>query len=164
MAHQFRRPAAGNIASLEEVRETNSFALANAGKPIEAIAKIAELMTLLGPTSERLGLLGGRYKQLSAKAATLAERLFEQEHRYLRARHGDRSQPILLLQQSPRLYLQRNHKGDPERTVAVSQIVMAACERAKKRKEADEWLRPPPTPKICIKAARSPATQTVMNA
>jgi hypothetical protein len=42
----------------------------------------------------------------------------------------------------PRLYLQRNLKGDRERAVAVSQIVVAACERAKKRKEADEWLRP----------------------
>jgi hypothetical protein len=42
----------------------------------------------------------------------------------------------------PRLYLQRNRKGDRERAIAVSQIVVAACERAKKRKEADEWLRP----------------------
>ena len=63
-----RLPA--DIASLEEVRETNAFALANAGKPIEAIAKLEELMTLFGPTPERLGLLGGRYKRLAAKAAT----------------------------------------------------------------------------------------------
>jgi hypothetical protein len=68
-----RLPA--DIASLEEVRETNALALANAGKPIEAIAKLEELMTLLGPTPERLGLLGGRYKRLAAKAATPAERL-----------------------------------------------------------------------------------------
>jgi hypothetical protein len=42
----------------------------------------------------------------------------------------------------PRLYLQRNRKGDRERAITVSQIVVVACERAKKRKEADEWLRP----------------------
>jgi hypothetical protein len=41
----------------------------------------------------------------------------------------------------PRLYLQRNRKGDQKRAVAVSQIVVAACQRAKKRQEADEWLR-----------------------
>src|SRR5262249_59207518 len=42
----------------------------------------------------------------------------------------------------PRLYRQRNRKGDRERAVSVSQIVVMACERARKRKEADEWLRP----------------------
>jgi hypothetical protein len=42
----------------------------------------------------------------------------------------------------PRLYLQMNRKGDRERAVAVSQVAVTACERARKRKEADEWLRP----------------------
>jgi hypothetical protein len=42
----------------------------------------------------------------------------------------------------PRLYLQRRRKGDSERAIAISHIVVAACERAMKRKEADEWLRP----------------------
>jgi hypothetical protein len=40
-----------DIAGLEEIRETNAFALANAGKPIEAIAKLEELMR--GRTSRR---------------------------------------------------------------------------------------------------------------
>jgi hypothetical protein len=133
-----------DIATMEEVRETNAFALANAGKPIEAIAKLEELMTLSGPTPERLGLLAGRYKRLAAKAGTLAERLV-----YLN-KCIDAYEPGMEIDLNqyycpsnlPRLYLQRNRKGDRERAVAVSQIVVAACERAKKRKEADEWLRP----------------------
>jgi hypothetical protein len=137
-----RLPA--DIASLEEVRETNAFALANAGKPIEAIAKLEELMTLSGTTPERLGLLGGRYKRLAAKAATPAERLVylnKSIDAYERGMEIDLNQ-YYCSSNLPRLYLQRNRKGDRERAVAVSQIVVAACERAKKRKEADEWLRP----------------------
>ena len=64
-----------DVTEQEEVRETNAFALANAGKPIDAIAKLEALIALSGPTPERLGLLGGRYKRLFAKAATPAERL-----------------------------------------------------------------------------------------
>jgi hypothetical protein len=137
-----RLPA--DIASLEEVRETNAFALANAGKPIEAIAKLEELMTLSGPTPERLGLLGGRYKRLAAKAATPAERvvyLNKSIDAYERGMEIDLNQ-YYCSSNLPHLYLQRNRKGDRERAIAVSQIVLAACERAKKRKEADEWLRP----------------------
>ena len=137
-----RLPA--DVASLEEVRDTNAFALANAGKPIDAIAKIEELMSLSGPTPERLGLLGGRYKRLAAKAATPAERLVylnKSIDAYERGMEIDLNQ-YYCSSNLPRLYLQRNRKGDRERAVAVSQIVVAACERAKKRNEADEWLRP----------------------
>jgi hypothetical protein len=137
-----RLPA--DIASLEEVRETNAFALANAGKPIETIAKLEELMTLSGPTLERLGLLGGRYKRLAAKAATPAERLVylnKSIDAYERGMETDLNQ-YYCASSLPRLYLQRNRKGDRGRAGAVSQIVVAACERAKKRNVADEWLRP----------------------
>jgi tetratricopeptide (TPR) repeat protein len=133
-----------DIASLEEVRETNAFALANAGRPTEAIAKLEELMTLSRPTPERLGLLGGRYKRLAAKAATPVERLVylnKSIDAYERGMEIDLNQ-YYCSSNLPRLYLQRSRKGDRERAVAVSQVVVAACERAKKRKEADEWLRP----------------------
>src|SRR5271165_6366818 len=42
----------------------------------------------------------------------------------------------------PRLYKVRMRKGDQERAQSVSNIVVAACERARKRGVADEWLRP----------------------
>jgi hypothetical protein len=41
----------------------------------------------------------------------------------------------------PRLYKVRKRKGDDERALSVSKIVIAACERAKKLGVADEWLR-----------------------
>ena len=136
-----RLPA--DTASLEEVRETNAFALGNAGKPIEAIAKLEELMTLSGPTPERLGILGGRYKRLAAAAATQADRLVylkKSIDAYERGMEIDLNQ-YYCSSNLPRLYLQRSRKGDRERAVAVSQVVVIACERAKKRNEADEWLR-----------------------
>ena len=64
-----------DVADQEEVREANAFALSNAGKQIEAIAKLEELIARSGPTPERLGLLGGRYKRLYLKAVTPAEQL-----------------------------------------------------------------------------------------
>jgi len=133
-----------DIASLEEVRETHAFALANAGNPIEAIAKLDALMTLSGPTPERLGLLGGRYKRLAAKAETAAEGLVylnKSIDAYERGMEIDLNQ-YYCSSNLPRLYLQRNRKGDRERAVIVSQLVVTACERAKRRKEPDEWLRP----------------------
>ena len=42
----------------------------------------------------------------------------------------------------PRLYKARKRKGDDERALSVSRIVIAACERARKLGVADEWLRP----------------------
>jgi hypothetical protein len=130
--------------ALEEVLETNAFAFANAGKPTDAIAKLEELMTLLGPTPERLGLLGGRYKRLATQAATPAERLVylnKSINAYERGMEIDLNQ-YYCSSNLPRLYLRRNRKGDRERAIAVSHVVVAACERAKQRKYADEWLRP----------------------
>jgi hypothetical protein len=51
-----------------EIRETYAFALDNSGSVTEAIAKLEELLALSGPTPERLGLLGGRYKRLFMNA------------------------------------------------------------------------------------------------
>jgi hypothetical protein len=137
-----RLPA--DIASLDEIRETDALALDKAGKPIEAIARLEELLTLSGPTPERLGILGGRYKRLGKTAATPNERLVylsKSIDAYERGMEIDLNQ-YYCSGNLPRLYLQRNRKGDRERAAAVSHIVVAACERARKRNEADEWLRP----------------------
>lgn len=42
----------------------------------------------------------------------------------------------------PRLYRERGRKGDAERAQSVLIMVIAACERAKRRGMSDEWLRP----------------------
>jgi len=42
----------------------------------------------------------------------------------------------------PRLYRSRAKPGDEERAQTVVRLVIAACERARRRELSDEWLRP----------------------
>ena len=105
-----------------------------AGNPIDAIAKLEELIARSGPTPERLGLLGGRYKRLFVKAANSAERqvyLNKAIDAYERGMELDLNQ-YYCSSNLPRLYRQRKRKGDDERARSVSALVVAACERAKK--------------------------------
>ena len=132
-----------DVAEQEEVRELNAFSLANAGKPIDAIARLEALIAQSGPTPERLGLLGGRYKRLSAGAAPAEQMqyLAKSIDAYERGMELDLNQ-YYCSGNLPRLYRQRKRKGDDERALSVSKIVIAACERARKLGVADEWLRP----------------------
>jgi hypothetical protein len=136
------RPA--DIGEIEEVREIAALALANGGKPMEAIAKLEALIAVSGPTPERLGLLGGRYKRLAGSAPTAAEKLVSLSrsiNAYERGMELDLNQ-YYCSSNLPRLYKTRKRKGDDERARSVSTLVVAACERAKNRGVADEWLRP----------------------
>ena len=131
-----------DIANLEDGRDTYAFALANSGRPTEAIAKLEELLALTGPTPERLGLLGGRYKRLFAKAkdedkAELLDRAIEA---YERGMELDLNQ-YYCSSNLPRLYRQRKLNGDEVRAGIVAKVVLAACERAEKLGVADEWLK-----------------------
>ena len=134
----------GEFKEQEEARELEAFALSNAGKPIEAIAKLEALIAACGPTPERLGLLGGRYKRLFASAQTHADRSFYLDKcidSYERGMELDLNE-YYCSSNLPRLYRRRNGEGDAARAHAVSNIVIAACERAKNLGVADEWLRP----------------------
>jgi hypothetical protein len=133
-----------DVASQEEVREIDALAVSNVGKPIDAIARLQTLIELSGPTPERLGLLGGRYKRLYASAATQVDKLLylnQTIDAYERGMELDLND-YYCSSNLPRLYRQRKRKGDDERARSVSTLVVAACERAKKRGLADEWLRP----------------------
>jgi hypothetical protein len=133
-----------DVAEQEEVRELNAFALANVGKPIDAIAKLEAMIDQFGPTPERLGLLGGRYKRLYARRATPTEQmqyLAKSIDAYERGMELDLNQ-YYCASNLPRLYKARKRKGDDERALSVSKILIAACERARKLGLADEWLRP----------------------
>jgi hypothetical protein len=131
-----------DIANLEEMRETYAFALANSGKPAEAIAKLEELLALSGPTPERLGLLGGRYKRLfaNAKDEDKAEFLNSAIDAYRRGMELDLNQ-YYCSSNLPRLYRQRKLDDDEARANIVANVVIAACERAEKLGLADEWLK-----------------------
>ena len=132
-----------DIATLEDARDTYAFALANAGKPTEAIAKLEELLALSGPTPERLGLLGGRYKRLFTKAEEGADKtdfLNSAVDAYQRGMELDLNQYYCSCN-LPRLYRQRQLNDDEVRADIVAKVVLAACERAEKLGVADEWLK-----------------------
>ena len=139
------------LARQEDVQELGAFsheiyafAMANSGRPVEAIASLEALIELFGPTPERLGILGGRYKRLCKTATTPAEQI-----QYL-ARSIDAYERGMELDLNdyycssnlPRLYKARKRKGDEVRARSVLAIVIAACERAKNRGVVDDWLLP----------------------
>jgi tetratricopeptide (TPR) repeat protein len=131
-----------DIADIQEVRETYAFALANSGNIADAIAKLEELLALSGPTPERLGLLGGRYKRLfaDAKEEDKAELLDSAIDAYQRGMELDLNQ-YYCSSNLPRLYRQRKLNDDGVRADIVAKVVLAACERAEKLGLADEWLK-----------------------
>jgi tetratricopeptide (TPR) repeat protein len=128
----------------EQVREQQALALSKAGKLVDAVAALEALVETSGPTPERLGLLGGRYKQLLKSADTPEDKrtcLNKAIDAYERGMELDLNDYYCSCN-LPRLYRQRKRKGDEERAGSVLKIVIAQCERAKKRGVADEWLRP----------------------
>jgi hypothetical protein len=133
-----------DVASQEEVREIDAFAVSSAGKPVDAIAKLQALIELSGPTPERLGLLGGRYKRLFTEAKKANEKA-QMQHLSSAIDAYERGMELDLNQyycssNLPRLYRQRKRKGDELLAQSVAPAVVAACERARKRNVADEWL------------------------
>jgi hypothetical protein len=109
---------------------------------MEAIARLEELLARSGPTPERLGLLGGRYKRLfaNAKDEDKAELLDNAIDAYQRGMELDLNQ-YYCSSNLPRLYRQRKRDGDEVRADIVAKVVIAACERAEKLGVADEWLK-----------------------
>ena len=126
------------------VLEQSSLALAKLGKPADAAAQLQQLIEAEGQTPERLGLLGGRYKELYRAAATAVER-----RRYLDLSIENYEQGMLLdlngyyaASNLPRLYRERDGGGDDERAGEAELVTLRACNRAIQLGIADEWARP----------------------
>jgi hypothetical protein len=129
----------------EMVREERAFVVSQIGGHVEAIAQLNALIEISGPTVERLGLLGGRYKRLYRDAPEGSV----DRPRYLESaiEHYERGMDLDLNEyycssNLPRLYRSRGRKGDLDRARSTLKVVIAACERAKRRGVSDEWLRP----------------------
>jgi MAP3K TRAFs-binding domain len=133
-----------DVAEQDEVKELSAFALANSGKPLDAIAKLNALIADSGPTPERLGMLGGRYKRLYTSGTTIPTDqslyLNQSISAYERGMELDLNQYYCSCN-LPRLYRQRQRKDDEDRAQSVSKVVLAACERARKLGVGDEWLK-----------------------
>lgn len=132
------------VRNLPAVQEQRALAQAKTGSPLEAAGVLQELINTLGPTSEREGLLGGRYKTLhrDAKDPGDAARYLD-----LAIEHYTLGMKLDLndyypTSNLPRLLRTRGEEGDEERAKTAAYVTLIACERAKERNPKDEWLNP----------------------
>jgi hypothetical protein len=136
-----------HIARHPLVMEQQCLAMAKdgaAGGAGRAAAQLEILIERYGETSERLGLLGGRYKQLASDASDEAER-----RRYLGRAIDSYARGMMVdlndyypTSNLPRLYRRRGEEGDEALASEAEVVTRAACLRALARGTADEWVRP----------------------
>ncbi|MGA9457698.1 MAG: TRAFs-binding domain-containing protein [Pseudolabrys sp.] len=141
----FVRKLPPRFADEPQIQENRAFAAAQAGNDVQAIAELETLIDLIGPTPERLGLLGGRYKRLAnAAAASEAERrqALDKAIAYYEQGMELDLNAYYCSSNLPRLYRKRAKPGDDERAQTVLRLAIAACERSKRLQVADEWARP----------------------
>jgi hypothetical protein len=127
-----------------EIQEIREFAAAYAGNNLQAIAALDTLIKTAGPTPERLGLMGGRYKRLERAAASASDKrqaLARAIECYEQGMQLDLN-AYYCSSNLPRLYRIRARAGDEERAQTALRLTIAACERARRLNVADEWLRP----------------------
>ena len=138
----FVRKLPERFANEPEMQEKRALAASQAGNDIQAIAELETLIDTIAPTPERLGLLGGRYKRLAADSPDEGRRyLNEAIKSYEKGMELDLNE-YYCASNLPRLYRTRRAPGDEDRARNTLRIVIAACERAKRRGISDEWLRP----------------------
>jgi hypothetical protein len=142
LAYVEQLPAA--IRELPVIHEQRCLAQSNAGDHATAIGALEELVRTSGDSSERQGLLGGRYKRLLRAAGNPSDRA-----RYLgkAIEHYERGMMLDLNDYYPScnlpgLYRDRNRRGDAERALAAATVARLACERAIARQTDDGWTRP----------------------
>jgi tetratricopeptide (TPR) repeat protein len=132
------------VREIPVIREQRALVLSKSGKHLEAIAELEALIALGGDTSERSGLIGGRYKALYENAADAAakslylNRAIAAYHRGMMLDLNDYYPSSNL----PRLYRERKQKGDEEEAKATAQLAMTACRRSIQRNPADPWGLP----------------------
>ena len=132
------------LRDLVEMSEQRALAVSHGGDHLKALAGLQTLVSLAGPTPERLGMLGGRYKRLFKEATEPAHRtrlLAQAIDCYERGAQLDLNE-YYCASNLPGLYRQRGRKGDEERAQYALRGMIAACERARSRNLQDPWLRP----------------------
>ena len=130
-----------DVRSHTSIIEQQQIALSDSDDLAGAAATLELLIERVGPTADRCGILGGRYKKLMASARNDAAR-----RRYLAKAIGAYEQgmaedlndyyPSCNL---PRLYRLRNRPGDEDRAIRVAYVVEAACRRTMTRDPANLW-------------------------
>ena len=125
------------------VTEQLLLARAKQGDPAGAVGALKELIRRLGGTSQRQGLLGGRYKQLMRQAQDPAERqryldLAIEAYEYGMTLDLNDYYPASNL---PRLYRLRGREGDEQKAVLAATVTVAASRRSIALGMDNEWTR-----------------------
>ncbi len=129
------------------VREQRALALGKLGRHEDSIAELNALIITAGDTSEREGLLGGRFKDLmrgAEKAGRSADVVYYREQSI---RHYELGMMLDLndfypSSNLPRLYRARGLPDDESRAQTALRVAAAACERVIRRGSTDQWVRP----------------------
>ncbi len=124
----------------EFVLEQEQLAWSKLGKHRRAIQSLNRLVREHGPTPERDGLLGGRYKALWRESGT--SRHLDQAIDHYRAGMQRDLNSYYCSSNLPRLLRFRDAEGDRERAASVAHVVAEACEAAESNGRGDEWLYP----------------------
>jgi hypothetical protein len=132
------------IRNLPVMTEQYWLAKSKQGGHTEAIAALEELIRANGDSSERSGLIGGRYKKLYSEARAPVDKA-----RYLNKAIESYYRGMLLdlndyypASNLPRLLRTRGKPGDEDLAREAAAVTLLGCKRARERNPADEWVRP----------------------
>jgi hypothetical protein len=132
-----------SIRALDVVQEQRWLGQSKSGNHEVAIAALEDLIKRRGDSSERRGLLGGRYKKLSDAARATGDEARALDYLDQSIEHYDRGMRLDLndfypSSNLPFLYRQRGAEGDDRRATLAAQVSMLACERD----APNEWSKP----------------------
>jgi hypothetical protein len=126
------------------VLEQEALALSETDDVPGAIGRLEELIDRRGPTSERLGLLGGRYKRLFEESRDPGERRGYLDAAIDAYRRGMELDLNAYYPSSnlARLYRERDAPDDAQLANEALAATALACRAAIARGTSDEWVRP----------------------
>ena len=134
------------IRKLPLVKERRALAQSYGGNHLDAIGELQKLIDLSGDSSERQGLLGGRYKKLAKEAKKKKDDRSRRTYLDKAIEHYTRGMMLDLndyypASNLPNLLRARGGPGDLERAQAINNLVVIACEAALLRKTDTEWTK-----------------------
>ena len=134
------------IRQLTVVKERRALAQSKVGDHLAAIGELQALIELSGDSSERQGLLGGRYKKLAKEARKAKDDRGRRAYLEKAIDHYTRGMMLDLndyypASNLPSLLRARGGPGDLERAQAINNLVVIACEAALLRKTDNEWTK-----------------------
>ena len=132
-----------SFRDLDLVKEQISLARSKSGDHLEAIGALEQLIQQRGDSSERRGLIGGRYKKLADAALRAGDRLAYEDYLDQSIESYEQGLRVDLndfypSSNLPFLYRERGREGDEQKAVMAARLARLACERDMQ----NPWARP----------------------